>query len=141
MATDLCRLAAGVGHPQSGLYEEVANRLQDLITNGTLKSGDRLLSVRKLIQQLSVSLSTALEAYRLLEDRGLIMARPQSGYYVKSTALQLLWEPHSTQLSPKVCCEFDMSLAFQLLSKTPEPNIIQLGAAVPSLDHLAKFLK
>jgi len=32
---------------------------------------------------MQVSISTALEAYRLLEDRQLIEARPQSGYYVR----------------------------------------------------------
>ncbi|NER79450.1 MAG: winged helix-turn-helix transcriptional regulator, partial [Leptolyngbya sp. SIO1D8] len=75
------------------LYEQVAGRLQGLITEGTLKPGDRLPSVRKLREQLSVSTSTVLEAYRLLEDRGLIMARPQSGYYVKQTALNRPQEP------------------------------------------------
>jgi DNA-binding transcriptional MocR family regulator len=32
---------------------------------------------------MQVSISTALEAYCLLEDRQLIEARPQSGYYVR----------------------------------------------------------
>ena len=68
---------------ESTLYEQVAERIQALIREGTLKPGDRLPSVRKLKQQLSVSMSTVLEAYRLLEDRGFIVARPQSGYYVK----------------------------------------------------------
>ena len=67
------------------LYERVADRIRELIGRGTLKPGDRLPSVRQLHQQLSVSISTVMEAYRLLEDRGLITARPQSGYYVKAS--------------------------------------------------------
>ncbi len=50
------------------LYEQVAARLQGLIAEGTLQPGDRLPSVRKLKQQLSVSTSTVMEAYLLLED-------------------------------------------------------------------------
>ena len=67
------------------LYEQVADRIRGLIKEGTLQPGDRLPSVRKLREQWSVSVSTVLEAYRLLEDRGFISARPQSGYYVKTT--------------------------------------------------------
>lgn len=64
------------------LYEQVANRIEKLIEDGTLQPGDRIPSVRKLRHQLSVSVSTVLEAYRLLEDRGLIAAKPQSGYFL-----------------------------------------------------------
>lgn len=121
--------------PDQVLYEQVADRLQDMITNGTLKPGDRLPSVRKLKQQLSVSLSTVLEAYRVLEDRGLITARPQSGYYVKQTALHHPQEPATTAPPTKVC-EVDTSLAFQLMSDTLTADMIQLGAAIPANEHL-----
>lgn len=116
------------------LYEQIANRLQEFIANGTLKPGDRLPSVRKLKQQFSVSLSTVLEAYRLLEDRGLITARPQSGYYVKQTALQRNLEPSRTE-PPTQICEIDTSLAYKLLSETLNPKIIQLGAALPVIER------
>lgn len=88
------------------LYEQVAKHLQGLITAGTLRPGDRLPSIRKLRQQLSVSTSTVLEAYRLLEDQGLIRARPQSGYYVKQTALKLPQEPTPTK-PPNQPCEIE----------------------------------
>lgn len=116
--------------PDQVLYEQVADRLQELITNGTLTPGDRLPSVRKLKQQLSVSLSTVLEAYRVLEDRGLITARPQSGYYVKQTALQHPAEPSLTEPYAQIC-EIDLSLAFQLFNDIADPDVIQLGAAIP----------
>lgn len=117
------------------LYEQVAERLQRLITEGTLKPGDRLPSVRKLREQLSVSTSTVLEAYRLLEDRGLITARPQSGYYVKQTALAFPQEPSPTtpSLHPH---EIDIALAFQVTSTMGDADLIQLGAAFPAMEHL-----
>ena len=67
------------------LYEQVAGRIVGLIDAGTLRVGQRIPSVRKLSGQLKVSVSTVLQAYRLLEDRGRIEARPQSGYYVKAS--------------------------------------------------------
>ncbi|ASC73243.1 PLP-dependent aminotransferase family protein [Halomicronema hongdechloris C2206] len=117
------------------LYQQVADRLQEQIANGTLKPGDRLPSIRKLKQQLSVSFSTVTEAYRLLEDRGLISARPQSGYYVKLTALQQHLEPSLTEPYARVC-EIKTSLTFKLFSNLLEPDVIQLGAATPSPEHL-----
>src|SRR5688500_8700863 len=66
------------------LYAEVADRVAGLIDKGTLRPGRNVPSVRKLAAQLRVSISTVLQAYRLLEDRGRIVARPQSGYYVRA---------------------------------------------------------
>ena len=46
--------------------------------------GSRLPSVRKTAHSRQLSLNTVVAAYRVLEDRGLVEARPQSGYYVKA---------------------------------------------------------
>ncbi|MEM7648174.1 MAG: GntR family transcriptional regulator [Cyanobacteria bacterium P01_A01_bin.70] len=117
------------------LYEQVAERLQALITEGTLKPGDRLPSVRKLREQLSVSTSTVLEAYRLLEDRGLITARPQSGYYVKQAALSLLQEPAPTA-PPRQAHDVDITLGFHINSTVRDQNRVELGAAFPAMELL-----
>ncbi|MFM7854587.1 MAG: GntR family transcriptional regulator, partial [Flammeovirgaceae bacterium] len=65
------------------LYHEVADRIETLIEKQALKVGDKLLSVRALSKEQGISLSTAFQAYYYLESKGLIEARPQSGYYVK----------------------------------------------------------
>lgn len=65
------------------LYVEVADRIESLIEKNSLKVGDKLLSVRALSKEQGISLSTAFQAYYHLESKGLIEARPQSGYYVK----------------------------------------------------------
>jgi DNA-binding transcriptional MocR family regulator len=121
--------------PNQVLYEQVAERLQALITEGTLKPGDRLPSVRKLREQLSVSTSTVLEAYRLLEDRGLILARPQSGYYVRQTALSLLQEPSPTA-PPLQAHEIDITLDFQVNTTARGNDHVPLGAAFPAMELL-----
>src|SRR6186713_3140077 len=68
-----------VGFP---LYHRVAGELAQAIHGGSLRSGDRLPSVRQLCQQHGVSASTATLAYRWLENRALVEARPKSGYFV-----------------------------------------------------------
>ena len=65
------------------LYERVANRVADLVDKGVYNYGEKVPSVRDLSREMEVSTTTVVEAYRLLEDQGLLEARPQSGYYVK----------------------------------------------------------
>lgn len=124
-----------VDSPDKTLYEQVANRIRVLVAEGTLKVGDRLPSVRKLHKQLSVSISTVLEAYRLLEDEGVIEARPQSGYFVKRTALGQPEEPNQLVV-PKYSVPVDVSLGFRVSHEMRDPDKIQLGAAVPGIELL-----
>jgi len=79
------------------LYIEVAERIEQLIEKKSLKVGDKLLSVRALSKEQGISLSTAFQAYYHLEGKGLIEARPQSGYYVKFSP------SHSLEIP--TCCE------------------------------------
>src|SRR5512143_2824617 len=64
------------------LYERVATDLAELVARGTYRPGDRVPSVRELSRQMRVSVNTVVEAYAQLENRRVIEARPQSGYYV-----------------------------------------------------------
>jgi DNA-binding transcriptional MocR family regulator len=81
-------------------YMEVADRIEIQIERKILKVGDKLLSVRALSKEQGISLSTAFQAYYFLESKGLIEARPQSGYYVK-------YSPEHTLNLPKTCEPID----------------------------------
>ncbi len=131
------------------LYEQVADYIQDLIKQKTLQSGDRLPSVRKLQKQLSVSISTVMESYRLLEDRGLIIVRPQSGYYVKTTIRDAPLPGDSLAVKANIVSEepnlsdppqkaniIDTSIVFRVYADIARPEIVKLGAAVPSPELL-----
>ncbi|HEY8936122.1 MAG TPA: PLP-dependent aminotransferase family protein [Cyclobacteriaceae bacterium] len=74
-------------------YMEVAERIELLIDKKVMKIGDKLLSVRALSKEQGISLSTAFQAYYFLESKGLIEARPQSGYYVKYSPEHILDMP------------------------------------------------
>src|SRR5580693_4762690 len=71
-------------------YEEVAGFVAGLVESGTLPPGARVPSLRQISKQRRVSVATALQAYQLLENRGVLEARPQSGHYVaKRAAIRL----------------------------------------------------
>src|SRR5258708_34820970 len=63
-------------------HEELAGFITGLVDSGTLSVGARVPSLRQISKQRQISVSSALQAYRMLEDRGVLEARPQSGYYV-----------------------------------------------------------
>lgn len=80
------------------LYQRLAGQVERGIASGALSAGDRLPSVRQLAQQHGVSMSTALQVYRFLENRGAVQARPKSGYFVAPRA-PTLPEP---QFDPRI---------------------------------------
>lgn len=73
----------------SPLYRRLAAQIERGIASGALRAGDRLPSVRQLCQQHGVSMSTALQALRHLENQGAVQARPKSGYFVAPRAPKL----------------------------------------------------
>ncbi len=66
----------------SASYERIAKYVAGLIRSGVLQSGDRLPSLRQVSHRNRVSLATTIQAYRWLEERDLIFARPGSGFFV-----------------------------------------------------------
>src|SRR3977135_2286328 len=80
------------------LYEHLADELGQAIDRGALRAGDRLTSVRRLAQERRVSVATGVEAYRRLENAGLIEVRPKSGHFVRRRSL-LTAEPRT----PRTC--------------------------------------
>jgi DNA-binding transcriptional MocR family regulator len=115
----------------SCLYERTARRLAALIDGGTFKPGDRLPSVRALARNERVSISTVLEAYRLLEDGGKIAARPKSGYYVQATNGARALEPRSSHPTGRPTKVSIAELVMMLIRDTRNPALIPLGAAIP----------
>lgn len=68
------------------LYQRLAAHYREAIQAGTLMPGARFPSVRTLMRRHAVSLSTALQVCRQLEQDGQLEARPRSGYFVCRTA-------------------------------------------------------
>ncbi|NJD59790.1 MAG: PLP-dependent aminotransferase family protein [Anaerolineae bacterium] len=116
------------------LYEQVANDLAELIRLGTFRPGERIPSVRQLSRQRKISITTVLQAYMLLEDQGLIETRPQSGYYVRSRLPEELPEPETSNPVQDPTLVSVRELVMMVLKDSVNPNLIQLGAAIPNTE-------
>jgi DNA-binding transcriptional MocR family regulator len=113
-------------------YEQLAERIAELIRSGVLAPGERVPSVRHASRTHGVSPSTVFQAYYLLEDRGLIQARPRSGYFVREHACRPLPEP---DIDPRQAqtAEVDVSeLVFSVLGSLKDPDTVPFGSAFPS---------
>ena len=123
------------------LYQDIAAQTEKLIRDGVLRPGDRLPSVRKACRTHEISPITVTQAYYLLESRGLIEARPKSGYFVRARLGQSLPEPEMTRpLGGST--ELQVSdFIFQILDSVRDPAIAPLGSSFPSpyLFPLAKL--
>src|SRR6202048_3480490 len=64
-------------------YLTLADSLQRQVQADVFRPGDRLPSVRSLCVDHRLSMETVLHTFRVLEDRGLVEARPRSGFYIK----------------------------------------------------------
>jgi len=65
------------------LYRQLADHYLAAIKAGSLAYGERMPSVRSIMRLHGVSLTTALQSCRELENEGWIEARPRSGYFVR----------------------------------------------------------
>ncbi|WP_207420621.1 PLP-dependent aminotransferase family protein [Desertivirga brevis] len=118
------------------LYNQLAEKLEKNILDGVLKTGDKLLSVRALSKEQGVSLSTAFKAYTQLEIKGLVEARPKSGYYVSFRKRNFQAPDNSVQFEkvPEEASVDDIvSMVYQSLNAE---GLIRLSIAVPSNELL-----
>ena len=115
-------------------YQELAERIAVLIRQGTYPPGARIPSVRQMSQQQNVSISTVLQAYSLLERQALIEARPQSGYYVRAHHEERLPEPETSSPHRDPSHVSLRELVMMLMRDSANPDLVQLGAALPHLD-------
>jgi DNA-binding transcriptional MocR family regulator len=116
-------------------YQQVADQIADMIATGAFSPGARVPSLRNLSKQMSVSLTTAMEAYRVLEDRDLIEARPQSGFYVRSPR-KMPPAPAKTTGAPAAVTLDIPDLFVRMLREKGEAAFVPFGAAVPHSSFL-----
>ncbi|WP_306603487.1 PLP-dependent aminotransferase family protein [Azonexus sp.] len=116
-------------------YEKLAGELAALIGDGVLTHGDRLPSVRRLAQERRLSVSTVVQALRQLEERGLVEARPQSGYFVCQT-LAPRSQPQARP-TPDAPMPVDISQRLvHVLQAGARPGVAPLSAALPANELL-----
>ena len=117
------------------LYQQIADDLRDLITQGVYLPGDKLPSLRTLSVKRKVSIATIQRAVEELEIVGLIEARPKSGFYVCfNTRTDVAIELPSIVMKPKSVKIHE--LASQIFHQCGEPDIVNMGTSYPSSDFM-----
>lgn len=113
------------------LYEEVAHRLGHMVDDGTFRPGEKVPSIREMSNRLQVSVNTVKTAYGVLEDRRVIEARPQSGYYVCARLPALPREPKAMRPLPGATAVEAGEMVAQIMRDVNDPDRVQFGAAIP----------
>lgn len=118
--------------PETPLYLRVAQLIENQIRGGALRIGDRIPSIRSLSRKQKVSVSTTLQAYFWLENRGYVEARYKSGFYVRVPAAELAPEPKFQNSNP-VPADLSMGeLLATIMRAVGDRGKVPLGAALPS---------
>lgn len=64
------------------LYEQICDKIKELIIRGVLLEGDKIPSVRELAQSLAINPNTIQKAYKELEKEGYIYSQKAKGNFV-----------------------------------------------------------
>ena len=118
------------------LYRQVATRIETMIQGGTFAVGDRIPSVRQLSRQLDVSVTTVVEAYRLLEDRRLVEARPAVRLLRPRLRSPPRLSPRRTESAAAGTPPEISDLVLRFLRGAQTRGVLALGAAVPDPAYL-----
>lgn len=65
-------------------YKQIVTSVEDGLTNGLLKKGDKLPSINSIRDKFSLSRDTVLMAFNELKMRGIVESVSGKGYYIKS---------------------------------------------------------
>lgn len=118
------------------LYLKLAHTLEHQITRGVLRPGDRVPSVRSLSRQQGVSISTVLEAYMWLENRGAIESRPQSGFFVRVPFSKSVPEPRFQTPPPRPANFGAGAIVAEVVRAANNPATVPMGSALPDPELL-----
>lgn len=117
-------------------YEQVMNRVEAIIEGLALKPGDKLPSVRKVSDELNVSAKTVLQAYGLLEAKGLIVSRQRSGYFINSFAKDARAIEVSAKIIPLPAVVTLNTMATTMMKNAREKGIVNFSMLAPANELL-----
>src|SRR6478736_9747458 len=116
------------------LYSHLVSLLEGAIARGELPSGTRVPPERTLAQQLKISRTTVVSAYRELESRGLLR-----GYVGRGTFVCAAPEPEGTpfawrgKIAAAALRSSDSTLR-DLVRNSSDARLVSLAAGEPALD-------
>ncbi len=117
------------------LYEQLAKEIASLIEQHVFRPGERLPSIRALATQKRLSVSTILQAMRVLEDQDLVDGRPQSGFYVRQQGKTHVAVAHRPSV-PALYTKGIFNPLMRVLEANARRGVIPLGVALPIADMM-----
>lgn len=116
------------------LYRQVTDLIRDKIDSGALRPGDRLPSLRRMSEQIGVSVPTVRQAYVELERQRRVESRPQSGFYVRGVPANDIVRPGgSFRAGAKPAPVAGRSLLERVVDGLYDDRLVPLGIANPTL--------
>lgn len=122
------------------LYLQIESLIKSWIEEGTLLPGAKLPSIREMSKRLKVSISTIIQSYSTLEAHGLIEAKPQSGYYIKTNlnheanSANSFYKTIKSSPLPNPRYVQSKSRDLEIVRFCGNPDLIPLGSAI--MHHL-----
>ena len=120
----------------SSRYRQVASDIAKDIEQGRRSTGEKLPGIRQTSSHYQVSISTALAAYRYLEQEQYIEARPRSGFYIKPRFETTIPRPSESRPNTTPSLVSSQQRVMQVISAASRPGMLRLGATVPDASFL-----
>lgn len=138
------------------LYKQVADRIQQLIVEDSLRPGDKLPSERELADRIGVSRTVVREAIRALSVRGLIRVKPGCGTFIQEPSprdaaaniglfLKLRQIPRPFESIYEIRRMIEVEAAGLAAQRAAEPDYQAMEAAIKGMeahqDDLAQYME
>lgn len=118
------------------LYDQLARELNQQILDGVYHVGEKLPSIRRICAQRRVSVATAMHALSILEARGIVEARPKSGYFIRHRQANKVPKPSPGSLDLRPHAVGVSDIVAQVFRQALDEEKIPLGAGYPNAELL-----
>src|SRR5262245_27060919 len=116
--------------PSSLEYERVARIIERQIDTGAFRAAERVPSLRSMSRHAGVSIGTVVQAYLHLEQRGLLEARPRSGYFVARRGAQPLALPTPRRAETRQPRGVSREVVDTVIESFGRTDLVALGSAL-----------
>lgn len=117
-------------------YEQISDYIIDAINKGTIISGSKIPSLRKMSEQFNCAVSVVMQAYQDLEIKGFVTAVEKSGFYAKASIMTEIPAPQSSRHSLISIKTKSNNMTGKMIEIAADRSILPLGCTIPDASIL-----